>query len=45
MGIDVHAYKTGIMIYMKDEWAEKKGDELTDTEKWKIFGVVYGVPQ
>ena len=33
MGIDVHAYKTGIMIYMKDEWAEKKGRRVNRHRK------------
>ena len=33
------------MIYIKDEWATKKGDELRDSDKWKIAGAVDSVPQ
>ena len=41
MGNDGHA----LMIYLKDEWFEKKGGELPDANEWKIVGAVDGVPQ
>ena len=41
----VHAYTTGIIRYLKDEWAVKKGGELPDVDKYKIVGAVDGLPQ
>jgi len=45
MGSDGHAYTTGLMRYLKDEWAAKKGGEIPDADKWRIVGAVDGVPQ
>ena len=45
MGSYVHSYTTGIMIYLKDKWAAKKGGKLSDAEKLMIFGALDGVPQ
>ena len=45
MGIDGHSYTTGIMRYLKDDLAAKKGDELPDADKWRIFGDVGGLLQ
>ena len=30
---DGYEYITGLMVYLKDEWAAKKGDELPVSEK------------
>ena len=43
MGSDCHAYETGLIRYLKDEWAAKKGDNLLDTYKYKIVGAVDSV--
>ena len=40
-----HYYTTGLMRYMKDEWAAKMGGELPDADKWRISGAVEGAPQ
>jgi sentrin-specific protease 1 len=45
MGSDGYAYTTGLMRYLKDEWAAKKGGEIPDADKWRIVGAVDGVPQ
>ena len=42
---DGHEYTTGLMIYIKDYWAAKKGHELPDSDKQKIAGAVDSVPQ
>ena len=42
---DDHEYTTVLLIYLKDEWATKKGDELPESDKWKIAGAVDSVPQ
>ena len=44
MGGDGHAYKNGLMRYIKDEWSVKNGGELPDTNKLKIAGAVDVVP-
>ena len=44
MSSDGHAYTTGLMIHLKDEWSAKKGGELPDAYKWNIVGAVDGVP-
>ena len=43
MGSNGHAYTTGLMRYMKDDWSMKNGGELRDSEKWNIFCTVDGV--
>ena len=45
MSGDGYGYTTGLMRYLKDEWAAKKGGELPDADEWKIVGAVDGVPQ
>ena len=45
MGINVNAYTTGLLRYLKDEWVAKKGGELPDAHKWKIVGAMDSVPQ
>mmetsp|Transcript_368 Transcript_368/g.614 ORF Transcript_368/g.614 Transcript_368/m.614 type:complete len:572 (-) Transcript_368:78-1793(-) len=45
MGGDGYHYTDGLMRYLKDEWASKKGGELPDIDKWSIVGAEKGVPR
>lgn len=44
LGGDGYGYTSGLMRYLKDEWASKKGGELPDADKWEIVGTVESVP-
>jgi sentrin-specific protease 1 len=45
MGGDGYHYTQGLMRYLKDEWASKRGKaELPDADKWCIVGAEKGVP-
>lgn len=45
MGGDGKHYTNGLMRYLKDEWASKKGGELPDLDKWTIVGTEPEVPR
>jgi sentrin-specific protease 1 len=45
MGGEGYYYSEGLLQYLKDEWAAKKGGELPDVDKWEIIGAGPGVPQ
>ena len=41
---DGYHYSDGLLKYLKDEWAAKKGGELPDAEKWRVVGAETVVP-
>jgi sentrin-specific protease 1 len=45
MGGEGYYYSEGLLQYLKDEWAAKKGGEFPDADKWEIIGAGPGVPQ
>lgn len=45
MGGDGYHYTDGLMRYLKDEWAAKKGGELPDVDKWTIVGAEKRIPR
>jgi len=42
---DGYHYSDGLLQYLKDEWAAKKGGELPDADKWRIVGAETGIPR
>ena len=42
---DGYHYLDGLLQYLKDEWAVKKGGELPDADKWTVVGSETSVPQ
>jgi hypothetical protein len=42
---DGYHYSDGLLQYLKDEWAAKKGGELPDADKWRVVGAETGVPR
>lgn len=42
---DGYHYSDGLLQYLKDEWAAKKGGELPDADKWTVVGAETGVPR
>jgi len=42
---DGYHYSDGLLKYLKDEWAAKKGGELPDAEKWRVVGAETVVPR
>jgi sentrin-specific protease 1 len=45
MGGDGYHYTEGLLKYLKDEWASKKGGELPDLDKWTIVGAEKRIPR